>query len=296
MMLLILIVVGLVFTVNSASAHEQKPDVTPELEPSSAPEPTPEPTPTAVPTPTQTPVPTPESTPEPEYDYTTGTGTPLFDYKCGDPVPESESVDDTFFADTVFIGNSRTQGFMYYSGLKGSHFLAGKSISVSNIKFEKVIPAGEDTYVSILDALSWQQYKKVYVMLGINEIGLEFDEFYNEYSSLIDSIRIRQPDAEIYVESIIPVSKSKSENGGLYNNYRVRKFNEQLAALCSDKGLHYVDVYTGLVNEDGNLPDDASSDGVHLNMSFCVTWLDYLKSHTVLTKEMALAAEENMIS
>ena len=38
---------------------------------------------------------------------------------------------------------------------------------------------------------------------------------------------------------------------------------------------------TAFADESGALPADASNDGVHLNKSYCVQWLDYLKTHTV---------------
>lgn len=39
------------------------------------------------------------------------------------PVPESEAVEDTYFQDVIFLGDSRTEGFSLYSGLKeGTYF------------------------------------------------------------------------------------------------------------------------------------------------------------------------------
>ena len=32
--------------------------------------------------------------------------------------------------------------------------------------------------------------------------------------------------------------------------------------------------------DSGALPEEASTDGVHLNKEYCLKWLDYLKSHT----------------
>ena len=38
-------------------------------------------------------------------------------------VPEREPVEDAYFADTVFLGDSRTEGFHLYSGLKEGEYL-----------------------------------------------------------------------------------------------------------------------------------------------------------------------------
>ena len=46
------------------------------------------------------------------------------------PVPESEAVEDTYFEDAVFLGDSRTEGFRLYSGLKTGTYLCGVGATV----------------------------------------------------------------------------------------------------------------------------------------------------------------------
>ena len=289
-LIIIFLLSGWFFSNRVQAAPEDK--VTPEPPPTAAPEPlmtpTPTPPPTPTPTPTPTPAPTPEPTPtptpEPEYDYVTGLGEPLLDYACGQPVPESEAVDDEFFSDTVFIGNSRTQGFQIYSGLKTAKILAGRSISVGNIYSEKVISNGNDEYVTIMDALRWRQYGKVYIMLGINEIGIPYDNYYDAFGQVVDSVRMRQPNAEIYIQAIMPVTKAKNDDESVFANYRIRAFNERLVQICEEKGCHYINTYEAVADPSGNLPDDAASDGVHFGKYYVGLWLDYLKTHTVVPR------------
>ena len=35
------------------------------------------------------------------------------------------------------------------------------------------------------------------------------------------------------------------------------------------------------MNGNGELPSEASKDGVHLRKSYCEQWMDYLRTHTV---------------
>lgn len=223
-------------------------------------------------------------TEDPHQTFVTATGEPII-YNYGEPVPESEPVDEEYFADAVFIGDSRTEGFKLYSGLKTADILAAKCISVDNIYRENAIADGNGEYVPIMEALSWHSYSKVYIMLGVNELGYDLDTFISLYSALIDNIRELQPDAEIYLQAIIPVSKYKDENDRIYTNERIRAFNERIAELAADKELFYIDTYSALCNDEGYLPEDASFDGVHLYKDYCVQWLDYLKTHTVLTSD-----------
>ncbi len=55
--------------------------------------------------------------------------------------------------------------------------------------------------------------------------------------------------------------------------------------VCVDKQIWYLDIPETLVDEKGYLLDDASWDGVHLNASYCRTWLDYLLCHVVLPED-----------
>ncbi|NLV50474.1 MAG: hypothetical protein GXY20_07265 [Clostridiales bacterium] len=226
----------------------------------------------------------PSPKPERVYKYTDGHGTPIYDYSPGDIVPESESVDDVYFSGAVFLGDSRTQGFQVFSGLTTADIYAGKSLSVISIYTDKVISRGNGVYVTVMEALGSKVYDKVYIMLGINEIGLEYDYFHSLYADVIDSIIRRQPHADIYIQANLPVSEEKDKNGGSYNNTRVRAFNEELKELCSEKSVHYIDLYTAFANEDGNLCEGMSGDGIHLVRDACVIWLDYLKTHTIVHK------------
>ena len=47
------------------------------------------------------------------------------------PVPESEPVDDSYFDDVAFVGDSRTDGFRLYSGLeRGTYFcVTGETVA-----------------------------------------------------------------------------------------------------------------------------------------------------------------------
>ena len=63
-------------------------------------------------------------------------------------------------------------------------------------------------------------------------------------------------------------------------------YNEMIRQIAIDKKVLYLDVGAGLSDENGILPDEASSDGVHLNKAYCEKWLAYLKTHTVTKEEI----------
>lgn len=229
------------------------------------------PTPTPVPTPPPTPAPTPTPTPEPDW---------------SEPVPEGEAVDqEVWFSDAVFIGDSRTDGFRLFSGVTPeADFLVHTGISVYDIMDNKSVIRRGDKKISILEALAEKQYGKVYISLGVNELGYRAPEDFAEtYGKLIDAIRERQDAAVIYIQSIIPVNTEKCKaNDQLYyvTNENIAAYNETLAAMAEEKQVFLVNVAQVLVDETGEAIKDLSADGVHFKKDGYIRWLDYLTTHT----------------
>lgn len=197
------------------------------------------------------------------------------------PVPESEAVEDTYFKDAVFLGDSRTEGFSLYSGLEAGAYLYGVGATVESVFSKNVweTPGGK---VPLLDALAETGCGKVYLMLGINELGWsKWETFYNQYGKVIDRIREDLPDAEIILQSILPVSAKQDAKGSYVNNQRIGVYNEVIRTLAEEKDCALVDVAEALTGEDGCLPADLNFDGIHLNPAGCRLWLEYLRTHSV---------------
>lgn len=198
------------------------------------------------------------------------------------PVPESEAVEDDYFDDAVFLGDSRTEGFSLYSGLKTGTYLYGVGATVESVFTKKAWPVGGEEKVPLLDALAEEDCGKIYVMLGINELGWSKKEtFQEQYGKVIDRIRGDHPDAEIILQTILPVSAKQDAKGSYVNNERVAVYNAVIWELAEEKECALVDVAAALSGEDGCLPADLNFDGVHLNPVGCRLWLDYLRTHSV---------------
>ena len=198
------------------------------------------------------------------------------------PVPVSLPVDESYFSDALFIGDSRVMGLMLYSGLTGATFYSEKGINVSTLLTKPIVMQTGGTKITVMEALKSRQFGKIYIKTGINELGWRsVAQFTEAYAEVIDRIKELQPGAAIYVQSILPVSQKKSTDGGVYTNPRIIEFNEMLKKMTWEKGVHYLDVFQSLVNDEGNLPDGAGSDGIHLNKEYCQIWLSYLKQHAV---------------
>ena len=199
------------------------------------------------------------------------------------PVPEREAVGAEWFADAVFIGDSRTDGLRLYGGIKGADYICYKGLICREFDSKACISSG-DTQITALEALTKKEYGKVFVMLGLNEIDLPTEIFVEDYALLIDLVRQTQPNAQLYFQTLIPLNEQKGQEKGLapyFTNEKVAQFNAEILRLTQEKQVLLLDVGTGLAGEAGELPYDATTDGVHFTRAWYQNWASYIKTHTV---------------
>lgn len=205
----------------------------------------------------------------------------FLNYDFSQPVPESAAVDISYFDDAVFIGDSRTEGLILNMNLSQITAYTHKGLMVNTALTDSVIELNGQN-VTIIEALKQTQFSKVYIMLGINELGWYYgSRFIEYYGQLIDEIRAVNPNALIYIQSILPVSKKVSSTHNYVKNEKIIEYNILLAQMAAEKKVFYVNPAEAVTDENGCLPDDAATDGIHLKKSYCETWLNYLETHTV---------------
>jgi hypothetical protein len=192
---------------------------------------------------------------------------------------ESASSAQASFNGALFIGDSRTEGLQNYDGLSGAQYYAIKGLMVSTVYTKPAVNSGGEK-VTIMQALQKNKFDRIYVMLGVNELGWDNTKtFVNDYSKMIDDIKRYQPQAKIFVQSILPVSEKKSESDKIYNNDKIASYNSEIQKIASEQNVNYLQVNTAVCDSTGGLPAEASSDGVHLNRKYCKIWCDYLRAH-----------------
>ena len=225
-----------------------------------------------------------EVQPEPVVEIQSETDVQVEPYDFTLPAPEGEAVEKDYFADAAFVGDSRTDGFMIYSGIGCGTNLTSNGLSIFKLESKKALKIGGEKY-TLLEALGQKDYGKVYLCLGVNELGVYDDEgFYQSYLSAIDAIRACQPNAIIYIQGLIPLNEEDvaATNGPDYlKNDRLRVYNELMFKAAQEKQVVFLDLYTAFADENGALPAGASRDGVHLKKEYCQQWLAYLQTHTV---------------
>ncbi|MEE0252224.1 MAG: GDSL-type esterase/lipase family protein [Acutalibacteraceae bacterium] len=203
-------------------------------------------------------------------------------------IPKSAEVDDTYFSNTLFIGNSITEGFKEFSGLDTPTYYEGRGMTVESIHRMKVVNADNSPNAdgtgtkTVMDALKDRQFDQIYLLMGANELGWIYpDMFIEQYSQLIDDIKALQPNAKICVQSILPVSAERSETDDVYNNTKIENLNNMIINMTAEKGIPYLNAAEVFKDDTGALPADKTPDGIHLTAAACKEWRMYIKTHVM---------------
>lgn len=189
--------------------------------------------------------------------------------------------DASYFDDAAFIGDSRVVGIKLYAGIQNAAFYCKEGLTVYNM-FDEPLEVSATTKETLENALSQNQYKKIYLEIGINEIGIgTIDSFMEEYRHAVEHIRELQPDAAIFLCGIMHVKKEKSESDPIFSNENISQRNERISELADNKSIFYVDINELVVDKDGNLLPEYTYDEVHLLGKYYSLLSDCLLEHAV---------------
>lgn len=198
-----------------------------------------------------------------------------------------QKVKKDYFDDAVFIGDSRIVGMNDYSGLTNATFFAKTGLTVYNLlddEFVKDPKSGKNVSVSYM--MQHYTYGKIYLMVGINELGTGgTDRFAETYKDVLKKFRKWQPDAVIYVQSIMGVSPKKDKTDPVFNNTNIRDKNYAISKLTDGIHIFYLNIQEIYEDKNHNLVQDLTFDDVHLYAQHYDKWVKYLKTHAVVKGE-----------
>ena len=199
-------------------------------------------------------------------------------------VPAQDTpVDDSYFEDAVFIGDSRMQGFRNLSGITKGSFVTAVGMELENFYTDALIATANGN-VKVLDALKNLNFSKIYMMLGTNELGAyDMSQVGESYRQVLNDIKQLSSSETpiVYVYSVIYVDESLVTTGDYVNNANVDAVNEEILKMCREEGYHYINLNEVLSNGYHGLISGAADDGIHLNTEYCKDWLDYTKTHYI---------------
>lgn len=198
------------------------------------------------------------------------------------PLPASRAVSASWFSDALFIGDARLEELADCGAFQPGLTLAQVGLNLRDLR--SGTPFSRDgARVSLWQLLEGTSFQKVYLTLGFNEASwMGEEEFYAEYSALIDELRRALPGCPIYLQTLIPVTVSRSAVQ-TPDNALLASRSALLKRLAREKQVYLVAVDAGFTEANGALSPGLSSDGLHLTAKGNQQWYQYLRTHTMGT-------------
>ena len=169
--------------------------------------------------------------------------------------------------------------------MKEPDFFCSVGMSVFNI-YDDALSVPKVGNVTLSQLLTNKKYDKIYIMLGVNEMGYRFDKIIEKYKELLSFIKQKQPDTTIFLQANLHVTGERSNSDDTFNNHSINKLNKALSKMADNKKIYYLDVNPIFDDENGNLSADKSEDNTHLYAKYYEVWGKWIVSQSAsLTKE-----------
>ena len=163
----------------------------------------------------------------------------------------------------IFIGDSIVEYFPLHELLQSPKTLVNRGIRGYKT----------DLLLENLDAhLFGQALDKVFLLIGTNDIGKEMAqaETLANLEAVIQEISRDYPLAQIQLLSVLPVNEQEQYKGTVYirTNEKIQALNRAYQELAQAYyQVSYVDVYSSLLDEVGQLAEAYTTDGLHLSVA-----------------------------
>ncbi len=164
---------------------------------------------------------------------------------------------------TIFFGDSITSRYDL------NKFFENSSYINKGIGGEKTADLLERMKESIYD----YNPQRVVLLIGTNDLSanIPLDEIASNISLIIKKIQKNNSQTEVFVESVLPVSKEENADKvdldavGRRNNDDIKKLNEMIRLVCEKTGATYIDAYDEFTDKNDNLKLEYTVEGLHLN-------------------------------
>lgn len=198
-----------------------------------------------------------------------------------------------YFDDAAFVGDSVSLMLdIYATRLRDSGeeclgkatFLTAGSMgwnsSLWDISKGGPMPTLFGEAVRIEDGLQQIGAKKVYIMLGMNDLSKDDQTNIDAISQVIAKINEKNPGIKIYIQSVTPVTQAKEGDVTLAS---INEFNKILKSFCAENNYRYLDVAAVMQDDNGYLREEYCGDpdgmGIHFNNIASEIWVEFLKNN-----------------
>ena len=196
-------------------------------------------------------------------------------------IAESNTEDRNYFRETLFVGDSNTEGLAVYNHLSLQYVLGMTGMPIQQVTTNKCMWfVGYEEPVTMPVAISMLKPRRIIINFGTNNAGgTETADFIKYYENVLDSIEKAYPYTDIIVSAVLPVAKVRN-----YPNITMQdidEFNLALAEMCRKRDLKFLNTAEIFKDPENGFmkPEYIAKDGIHLTTEGYKALLEYVGSH-----------------
>lgn len=205
----------------------------------------------------------------------------------GSSLELSPAVEDSYFDDAVFIGDSLTLSIEERRILKNANFIANIGASIANCTNSRIFKYNNTSY-TLKELLQVHLPKKIYIMIGTNTLTFSRSgDAIEPYKELLNVIIADFPKIPIYIIAIptmrnAAVKKLQKKHPDFTNN-RILDFNKKLEKLAETAHCYYLDLCGEFRTSKKDVQpkkEYMAPDGIHFSIEGADKFKDFIKTHT----------------
>ena len=201
----------------------------------------------------------------------------------------------TSVADTAYRPKNydqQVEQFRSYPNSENDIIFLGNSITARNHWDELLrMPVAKNRGISgdttlgmleRLDEITEGNPKKIFILIGINDISRNFPDetIIENYKKILQRINNESPTTRIYVQTILPVNASF----GVYENHygkddHILQINNFLREMKKERDLTIINLHEHFLDTNNLLDAKYTEDGLHLNANGYQLWAAILKPY-----------------
>ena len=175
--------------------------------------------------------------------------------------------------DIVFLGNSITA--------EGKNWNA--RLNNSKVRNRGIGGDTTDGVLARLGEIIDSEPSAVFLLIGINDLynnsiqEPSVNYIANNIIEIAKKIKTKSNDSKVFIQTLLPISIKKSTKDYELYNHSIGTINEIIVENQHKKLYSIIDLYALFVNSEGQLREDLTYDGLHLNEEGYKVWSNFIK-------------------
>lgn len=176
----------------------------------------------------------------------------------------------------LFVGSSLMEMFPIEELIKEKHLpLTAYNRGIGGYKTEDLL--------EVLDVCVYDlSPRRIFINIGTNDLSdpaISLDQMIANYDQILTSIQEHLPEAELYLMAYYPVNPKAAAPEmkaclEIRTNEKIAAANREVMKLAQKHHARYIDVNAPLTDTEGNLKEEYTIEGMHINREGYLSILD----------------------